>query len=617
MINYYLNLIIKVYFCKNKIAKIVEEDFKDISLDKLRTDEDLSHRSYNVCLFHKYITLYDIIIHYQEKGSFNTLRNSGQKTNDELIKICNKYLKQTTNGSVNKSYVECNELEDNIINLTEVQKFVLNNLITIKINNLSTRSQKALKEYLNGDLTISCIHKNILSNYPFNYNKISNIGKVSINELTIFQFELIELIKVIPSKSEELLVKEFFLFILRSNFNISEEHYSTILSCCTNEEKIPIFKIISFLFYNNYLFSERLTYIYQNSLRSFAKEKSFSLIELSKQLGFSSERVNKIKDNFAYSFSKQISFVKAINKDFYNFHNINSESPFIFIDNDKVSLINEKEKINFDSIIITKILSLILEESHLIIGNEKSALVLKYKKLHSWKYLYLISKEMNINDAIINIANDIDNRLCSKIDKTYILDFKLYINTFLNIIDEVKLSIISKNLEIIIYHEFGIIVDRNTITFKRNTLKQRPEYIIELLEKENRPLTIHEMFGIFKNINPKLFRNENTLRANCLRVRKTRLICFGKTSTYALKEWEAQHVNLKGGTIRDLLENYLLMQDKPAHIKEIAEYIIRFRPKTNKSKIFTNIKLDYSDRFVIYNNTYVGLKSKKYSEISV
>ena len=39
--------------------------------------------------------------------------------------------------------------------------------------------------------------------------------------------------------------------------------------------------------------------------------------------------------------------------------------------------------------------------------------------------------------------------------------------------------------------------------------------------------------------------------------RKRGFISFGRTSTYGLKEWEEKEKDIRGGTIRDITEEFL------------------------------------------------------------
>jgi hypothetical protein len=86
-----------------------------------------------------------------------------------------------------------------------------------------------------------------------------------------------------------------------------------------------------------------------------------------------------------------------------------------------------------------------------------------------------------------------------------------------------------------------------------------------------------------------------------------------------LKKWDYEKENIKGGTIRSIVQEFLENHSTPVHIKKITEFVLKYRPESNSGSIITNLKLDKHDIFVFFNDSYVGLESKKqeYFENSV
>src|SRR5690606_18890350 len=70
-----------------------------------------------------------------------------------------------------------------------------------------------------------------------------------------------------------------------------------------------------------------------------------------------------------------------------------------------------------------------------------------------------------------------------------------------------------------------------------------------------------------------------------------------------------------GGTIRDIVEEFLAIESAPKHISEIMNYVLQYRDSDAKS-IMTNIKVDESNRFIFYDGYFVGLKNKSYPKES-
>ncbi|PIE88800.1 MAG: hypothetical protein CSA04_00055, partial [Bacteroidetes bacterium] len=61
-------------------------------ISELKEIENLSERTKNVCISDSIPTLYKIVEYYFKYKNFKDLRNCGAKTNNELIRISEKYI---------------------------------------------------------------------------------------------------------------------------------------------------------------------------------------------------------------------------------------------------------------------------------------------------------------------------------------------------------------------------------------------------------------------------------------------------------------------------------------------------------------------------------------------
>lgn len=94
--------------------------------------------------------------------------------------------------------------------------------------------------------------------------------------------------------------------------------------------------------------------------------------------------------------------------------------------------------------------------------------------------------------------------------------------------------------------------------------------------------------------------------------RKNGFVPVGRKSVFGLKKWENELENFKGGTIRDIVEEYLTLFSTPKHISSITEYVLKYRPKSSQYSILQNLKLDESGLYIFYKKSHIGLASKKY-----
>ena len=209
---------------------------------------------------------------------------------------------------------------------------------------------------------------------------------------------------------------------------------------------------------------------------------------------------------------------------------------------------------------------------------------------------------------------DIHIKLNEKLPKSYTLNFKGYLYDFLKKDGKIVYNEVYTICETIIFNEFEMLVDSSGyIYFERTTKKQIHEYCYDVLEEVSEPMTIEQIANYTKEINSDFETTIDSLRG-CLNREKKLFIYFGRTSTYGLRKWESEKENMKGGTIRDIVEEYLIKEDLPKHISEITKYELQFRPDTNEKSVLNNIKVDERERFRFFKNAFVGLLSKKYNE---
>jgi hypothetical protein len=90
---------------------------------------------------------------------------------------------------------------------------------------------------------------------------------------------------------------------------------------------------------------------------------------------------------------------------------------------------------------------------------------------------------------------------------------------------------------------------------------------------------------------------------------KLTFIHRGRKSTYGLKKWEDERVDIKGGAIRDIVEEVLQKANSPKHISEIMKTVLSYRPETNEKNVLSNLRQESNNRFVFYESGFIGLKN--------
>jgi hypothetical protein len=220
----------------------------------------------------------------------------------------------------------------------------------------------------------------------------------------------------------------------------------------------------------------------------------------------------------------------------------------------------------------------------------------------------LISSEFDFNA----FADDLENRLSERNEETYTFNFNSYLMNFLKNENVLTLSFLSKIVENIINHEFAIFIDLDdNIVFKQNTIKRVSEFAINALAKLGIPSKIEDIYNLIEIDCPEVTKSKEALRGSLQRTPE--IIYFGRSSTYGLKTWEFEKVGIKGGTIKDIIFDYLAERDSPIHIYELLNLVHQYRGQTNAKNIITNLKLDPQNKFVIFNQSFIGLAGKSYN----
>jgi hypothetical protein len=197
-------------------------------------------------------------------------------------------------------------------------------------------------------------------------------------------------------------------------------------------------------------------------------------------------------------------------------------------------------------------------------------------------------------------------RTSGRIEQTYSFNFDEYISRFeleqLSSEMREKIKYICKKIAVL---EFKIPIEKNQLIFERNTLIKLSEYITDILLTTGKPMRLVDIARELRIKSPKMPPNLESLRSTILSIPDVSAI--GKTSTYSLDKWN----NVKTGTIKEIVREYLENNDKPMHIADITLYVNQFR-KTSDKNIYSNLKLDKNRSFMFFKKGFIGLSNKTY-----
>lgn len=509
---------------------------------------------------------------------------------------------------IEESYLKDNSDDINFLieKLNRKQRQIINSHIAILTKELSARSQNAIKFFLDGEPNLVLLKDLVFSKEKFDLTNIRNIGESSNAEMSKYLNEIKNFIKNVYNEEEDIHLDNLEIdFLLKSRFKnidttiLLENHYS-------------IFGLLNALIDNNYLFSELDTFILKNAFNLYQNSSFSSLEEVGKEINLSGERVRQKRLSLFDKLGPNLQFFKNFNENILLNYGIDKNSHSIIVNKESENFINSVDNTNFSKQFITLVLSVFFEDEFVIIGNKEDTLILKESNArfrHNWQNIYLTKKKISNCFSIEKFIEDIYLRINERIEETYKFNFKSYLARFLQENDPTISDEIFSTCEIIINEEFNLFLSLNDeIVFERNSLKTLPEYALEALEDLGVPSHVNDIDNHVRVLNPtfdKKITNTNLKR-------EFGFVPFGRKSVFGLKKWESDTNTIKGGTIRSIAEEFLLKYNEPRHISEITDYVLTYRPESNKKSIIYNLKMEDNNRFMFFKKSLIGLKSKKY-----
>jgi hypothetical protein len=584
---------------------------KDIQLPELIEKEWLSSRAIHICNELGLTTLNKIINFYQTNKSFNGFENCGIVTNKELSDLCEKYLKIQNKYIYIPNELDINEKDkkeilgkktatikdkkDDVIQklylLNSFQQNTFSVYFEYIVSNLNKRTYNGLLSISNGN------SKSILETIfkeDFNAKAFKNIGLLSNEEIDNLKNKSFNFISFLEQydiqEYDKVNIKQIIKYTFNYIFGSSELNSEKVFD---ENDNLKLFSLLKYIVEDGSIFNETEKFVfYKTYSNQFIKTSEF----MPNSNNLSKERKRQIRLKIDNSIENYFLFISQLmNKD--TAIRYISLKPLHIIDNNLVSNINKLDDVNFNTNFFKWALGNLLQNTHSVLNNKWKSGV---------ENVYIIKS--NIYDSIdFEFLRQIHKKLNIKIKETYSVNFRLLISEYLkeesiNIINEIVIV-----CEEIILKEFDLIVNNDgCLYFNKNTPNATYLYYYEILENQGNVMTLNEISKIIEEKYPLIINNTNYIRAILLR-EKEYFICIGKTSTYGLRKWEKEYENIKGGSIRNIIEEYLLKEDKPKYLNEIVEYVIKYRPTTYRRSILDNIRFD-KKRFCFYENGLIGLK---------
>lgn len=467
-----------------------------------------------------------------------------------------------------------------------------------EINNLSERTKKVC---INGSL--DNLYK-ILGYYFKNgtFKQVRNCGEKTNNELIEMSEMYIGEYSITPEQlemDEDNYLFDKLKFYCFSRYGISSETAEPYRQYFLMR-RFPIFKFISEILESE--LSPREFFIFQHNFNFYKDEEKMTLQAIGDIYNITRERVRQIA---LYIPGKLSEILSIFNEELYftsNYYDykVDSGKNYIVMDEMHANKLNRYEYLEFTP----KFYTFAFAELY----KDFKALFLDDNTSHN--IYFLVNKKIIDRFDYIGFYNEVYGLVNDRVEEDYAVDYFKLIKGHINDKNESTFKMAKPYCDKLVLKEFGLYKDKkNQLHIRRNTMKKISEYIIEVMEEYKKPMTLSEICEALRTMNIRVPQNIESLRSSILSIDEVTAI--GKTSTYALKKWD----NVKTGTIKQLVYDYLKNYKDPMHIGDITEYVNTFR-KTNNKNILSNLKLDKTTTFIFFRKGYVGLKEKDYAKTS-
>lgn len=573
---------------------------RDELLKDLTDSADLSVRAYNICKDLDLITVRDLYNFIRNHGDFRKARNCGAKTDKELL----VFIKTFYLDSFDSAEVVNNE-ELNKESVISDQSFEF--LVSVEFEKMTVRAKNALINFMRKDLPDKEFVKTKFIDLSFKAQKLRNVGIKTVDEIDGFVKKVVAIYfmaqrnEITPNELATLQLNEIIGFEVKESFYL-EKFIS---------KQFPIIAFTSKYFNEILNISSLEGEILKNYFQLL--DRNYTNDELGKKYSLTRERARQIRykvlEKATTVFSRLYSLIP-----YSNYASVLSGKNFIILP-ECISEENIQNEINEAGVIFSAFLLEVISNNNYYSFSPKDKIerpgqVLLYERYNEFKKIrgsYLIKSTDLPKKWLLRLSNILLNEISQRQSGNTTIDLNSALN--FKVKPEIEL-VISEIIE----REFELKLTNGQIHIPRNATKLVFEYAEEALGKIGKPAHISEIISQILQDYPDFDPSETGLKAS-MSHKKDLFIFFGRTSTFGLKSWEKKYKNIKGGTIRDIVEEFLEEYDQPCHITAIVEYVNKYR-KTDEASVITNLKLTKVKRFVFFKDAYVGLVSKNYNKIS-
>lgn len=591
----------------NELFGLINNPTNDLTLEQLSILEKLSQRTINVCNATGLKTLSEIFQFKIINSGFLRIRNCGAKSNEELIRICDKYLNFFIRNSDNGDFF----VFENANPLSSKEKQIEENVVTLKenisletladIEGLSIRSYNVCKL-----ADLSSLQS--LLEYYYNHKRagflsIKHCGQKSNAELIKICLKYENTISSVNKgiRIENQIFSPIDNFV--SNLRLKGCDYHLIKNNISGLSYIPAFKVTNLLIDSNAIFrKEKLTQIFKLTFNCYLPLYDFTLEKVGKSVGLTRERVRQIRENIFKRLRYIFKFLHTNDFDTLFPKYIEClEKPIVLLNDEEINKLNKDEGTNFSHLFITYLLSIIYADHFVRIGDIRTLFGNDiFKKNYLFKHLFLVNRSIASDFQFEKFLRHLDIVIYERRCENEFISYTEIINRF-KASESIDFESVICAIKTIIVNDFSPFIQAASdgILLLSNSKRTLVSLVQEILHNSYKPLHFTEIYKM-------LIENGGDVTSE----QSVHSLLNREKDLFGLKGSGIFDLKAKGGlfgSIGDVAEQILRNRKKPIPMQEL-ENLICSELIVSKDSIGV-ILFNYANenRFIKYRNGNVTL----------
>jgi hypothetical protein len=588
-------------------------DENDIPLETLADKENMSVRAVNTCRKLKLDTLHKILRFYDDGSDFKDAPGAGRKVDEEMIGLCERY-KDREHIAFFKIDSDRSKFLEGIRSMQPDKRDTLYRYMENELQNLAPRARHSLELRFGKDPAPSEMLEVFFSE-RFEPRQLPNIGEITEGQLYNYIGRIKGFADHLAGMDQDGLTSMHAKEVVAGLQNKASSDIEKLMSSVVDPHgRILIFRLIDRLIRSDFVFGKKenkkwVFLLHYTDMDEVEKGEVKSLLDVG------SEMARQINRRLSESMHHHFGFIKDFRpQDLCDF-GYRPDAAFLRIDGDFVNKVQSADGTRFNIHFLSRFMTMMAEDTHHLLGTPRAWNSRRFlsEAVHC-KNVWMVRKDIWKEFDFKGFLTKMRETTSGKVERDMAVGLSDLLPKFKKRGSDVLKDEVVGLCRAILEEECGLLTDADgKIIVKRNTKRlELLDFVVEALEALGEPSKATRIVEHINNSNPYVATNVQSVKSK-IRRNGELFIYFGRSSTFGLRRWEEEKENVRGGTIRDIAEDYLKKQTEPKHISEITKHVQCFRG-TNQSSVRHNLEVDQRKRFRHFPGGFVGLSDKLYTD---